>query len=156
LRSGTVFKLTLANFATDGQVSTKTKNGGWVTVPVSERLAALVATARAMRGPFGPATPIYRILGYNLRGTVLHNGAMSRRLKRAQKLAGTSGWTWHDLRRTAAHRLYEATGDLRDVRDLLGHHNLGSSLIYLAAQQKAVPSTKLALYASGNGAQNAS
>jgi integrase len=145
-----VFKLTLANFKVDGQVSTRTKNGGWVTVPVSARLAALVGAARAMRGPHTHDTPIYRILGHLVnaghKGT---NGCMSRRLKKAQKAAGTQGWTWHDLRRTAAHRLYEATGDLRDVRDLLGHHNLGSSLIYLAAPQRAVPPNKLALYASG-------
>ncbi len=113
---------------------------------MSNRLAALVETARVLGAGQPAATPVYRLLARNLRGS---NSPMARRLKRAQERAGTSGWTWHDLRRTAAHRLYEATGDIRDVRDLLGHHNLGSSLIYLAAQQVAVPRERLALYASG-------
>lgn len=38
----------------------------------------------------------------------------------------------HDLRRTAATILYEATKDLRIAQQLLGHKNLASTLEYLA------------------------
>ena len=39
--------------------------------------------------------------------------------------------TFHDLRRTAAVRMYEQTGDLRLVQALLGHRNLPSTIWYI-------------------------
>jgi site-specific recombinase XerC len=108
-----------------------------------------------MLGPHGPDTPIYRILGRVQHGTALEGGAMGRRLKAAQKRAGTGGWTWHDLRRTAARQIYAATGDLRDAKDLLGHRHLSTTLIYLHAGHAPLPSSKLALCASGNGLPDA-
>jgi integrase len=159
LRSGTAIKLTLANFMRPegGQlmVSARTKNGGWVSVPVSSRLAALVESARAL-GAGQPDASVVALLSRKVKPSRLGMNMLSVGLKKAQARAGTGGWTWHDLRRSAAHALYKATGDLRDVRDLLGHHNLGSSLVYLAAQQKPIANNKLAFYASGNEDPNAS
>ena len=37
----------------------------------------------------------------------------------------------HDLRRTTAVGMLEATGDLRDVQALLGHRSLASTISYL-------------------------
>lgn len=48
-----------------------------------------------------------------------------------QSLGITRRVTPHDLRRTAAVNMLEATGDLRDVQALLGHRSLQSTLWYL-------------------------
>jgi integrase len=155
LRSGAVFALTLRHFNLETEtVSTRTKNGAWITAPISARLRAVVAACAATTA-IDTHLPVYRLLSRNHFKNLSPQSTTAKRLKRAQKAAGTGGWTWHDLRRTAAHRLYNATGDLRDVRDLLGHGSLHSSLWYLAASRRPVPNSKLALYASGNGASNA-
>lgn len=44
----------------------------------------------------------------------------------------------HDLRRTTAVKVLQATGDLRDVQAVLGHRNLTSTLWYLDHDARAV------------------
>jgi len=51
----------------------------------------------------------------------------------------------HDLRRTMARNVYTATGDLRDVRNVLGHSRLSSTVWYLEAELSAVPASLLEL-----------
>jgi len=51
----------------------------------------------------------------------------------------------HDLRRTAAVGMLEATGDIRDVQALLGHRNLNSTLWYLDHDLRPVSRSTLEL-----------
>jgi integrase len=51
----------------------------------------------------------------------------------------------HDLRRTAAVAMLEATGDLRDVQALLGHLSLHSTVIYLDHDLRPVKRSTLEL-----------
>jgi len=55
-----------------------------------------------------------------------------------RSLGITRKLTPHDLRRTAAVHMLEATGDLRDVQALLGHRNLTSTLWYLDHDMRPV------------------
>lgn len=53
-------------------------------------------------------------------------------LTKAKQRAGVVGaWALHDLRRTAARRLYDATGDIRKVQSFLGHKMLWTTCWYL-------------------------
>lgn len=51
----------------------------------------------------------------------------------------------HDLRRTAAVRMYEHTNDARDVQALLGHRNLASTIWYLDHDLRPVSRATLEL-----------
>lgn len=53
--------------------------------------------------------------------------------------------TAHDLRRTTATRIYDATRDVRLVQALLGHGDLGSTLWYLDHHLTPVPIESLEL-----------
>ena len=39
--------------------------------------------------------------------------------------------SFHDLRRTAARQVYDATGDIRAAQHFLGHNNVATTEIYL-------------------------
>jgi integrase len=52
------------------------------------------------------------------------------------------GLTYHDLRRTVAHRAYEKTHDVRVVQSILGHQDLAHTFWYLG-QQVHSPDRKL-------------
>ncbi len=144
LRAGTIYRLTAA-CVVNGRIATSTKNGGAITMPMSARLRALAAVAidRAQT----PEQPLIHALG--IPPSAFVSSYVTRQLKDAQKRVGVTGWTWHDLRRTAAQRLYEAGGDLRTVQSLLGHKSLGATLVYLNAQRVTITGPELALFATG-------
>ena len=52
-------------------------------------------------------------------------------MKMEKKLGITKRIILHDLRRTSAVGMLEASGDIRDVQALLGHHSLQSTVLYL-------------------------
>jgi len=144
LRAGTVYRLT-TNSVIKGCVTASTKNGGAITVPMSSRLATFAALAidRAQT----TEEPLIYALG--IPPSAFVSSYVTRQLKQAQKKLGIAGWTWHDLRRTAAQRLYEGGGDLRTVQCLLGHKSLGATLMYLNAQRKTITNDDLAMFTSG-------
>ncbi len=53
--------------------------------------------------------------------------------------------TAHDLRRTTAVRVYDATRDIRLVQALLGHGDMGSTIWYLDHHMTLVPASTLEL-----------
>jgi integrase len=56
----------------------------------------------------------------------------------------------HDLRRTAAVGMLEATGDVRDVQALLGHRTLASTIWYLDHDLRPVKRATLELIKTPN------
>ena len=75
-----------------------------------------------------PDKPVIQTLG----GPESHKGVYTA-WERAKKKAGADpNLIIHDLRRTAATRVYEQTHDLRTAQQLLGHRSLSSTLLYLA------------------------
>ena len=113
-------------------------------MPMSPRLQALavVAAQRAL-----PGQPLIHALGIPASAYV--SSYATRQLRDLQKAVGSSHWGWHDLRRTAAQRLYEAGGDLRVVQSLLGHKSLNNTLVYLNAQRVVLTHGELSMFASG-------
>jgi integrase len=143
LRAGTAAKLTPANIVGE-EIVAKTKRDASIRVPMSPRLAAMVGAA--VRLSPDSTTPLIVALGLTAEWAY---SAINQRLRAAHKRAGTSGWGWHSLRRTAAQRLYRATGSLHAVQSLLGHSSIHVSLHYLNAAQIPITSTLVNLFASG-------
>jgi integrase len=116
---------------------------------MSPRLKAMVEAA--VRLAPDKYTPLIVALGMTAK---LAYDAINQRLRAAHRRAGTSGWGWHSLRRTAAQRLYRATGSLHAVQSLLGHSSIHVSLHYLNAAQIPITSTLVNLFASGEPAKD--
>lgn len=137
LRTGTVVRLTAADIAS-GNIRMRTKRGRHTNTPMTVRLAVLARRAALMAKP---GQTLVEALGLVIKRRKCAHitdaaavSAMSYR-KRLQQLRlylfPLSSWHPHDLRRTAARRLYARTGDLRAVQALLSHAGLGQSLWYL-------------------------
>jgi integrase len=131
----------------DGRIVAATKNDGQVNVPMSERLGALVLAAVAVAE--NPRQPLVCALGI-LSHTKAKNvgNTLRHRLAVHQRTVGAASWTWHDLRRTAAQRVYAATGNLQVPMSLLGHKSMLTTLKYLNAQRPTVTPEILNLFAS--------
>lgn len=68
----------------------------------------------------------------NNRVVVQGSQTIGQRWQRWKKQAGLPrGLRLHDLRRDCAHRVYAASGDVRQVQGLLGHESPVTSLRYL-------------------------
>jgi integrase/recombinase XerC len=133
LRTGEAMKLTPAAYNPDTKTITlqSTKGGKPKTLPVSARAAALLERA-AERSPHEPA--VTTLSDGKLRATRSVVGAWER-LKR--KAGVRNDLHPHDLRRTAALRLYKETHDILAVQQLLGHQTVNSTLWYLAPYEPA-------------------
>jgi integrase len=142
LRAATAYCLSAAEIS-GHQIRARTKWDGTIVVPFAGRLAEHIGAALAIAEP---GQPLVCALGAAGKST---ENVLRKRLKNAQKAAGVDTWTWHDLRRTTAQRLYKATGDLRKVQSLLGHRSLLASLHYLNAARETVSAQDLDLYGSG-------
>jgi integrase len=143
LRSGTIYRIRPCNIV-DGHFVVKTKNGQTITVPISPRLMALMAAAVAVAAT--PETPVLEVLG--LKASNFWKSVIAKRLLQYRTEANAGRWTLHDLRRTAARRLYDETGDLRVVQSLLGHSNLTASLHYLGAASRPITAAESRLLLS--------
>jgi len=75
------------------------------------------ASKRADNAPRGQLLPIER-------------EGLKSIFERAVKKAGIEDFSFHDLRHTCATRLLRATGNLRLVKDLLGHEDMATTLKY--------------------------
>jgi integrase/recombinase XerD len=101
-----------------------------VTVPVSERLAALLDTAPT----HSPTTPFYVLW----KGDAISPHGVTSAWRTLKKKAGVNSNLWiHDLRRTLAVSLYEVSKDLRVVEQMLGHQSLTSTVRYLEHRDPA-------------------
>jgi integrase len=135
MRSGTAARISPANYdPRRRELRFVTKCDEALTLPVTAEIAAILETCdhnsphpyvqqlsfrqqQAVGGQFKTNPTRYTI---NCRFRRLLNSLEIRQNLRP-----------HDLRRTAAVRMYEFTNDARDVQALLGHRNLASTIWYL-------------------------
>jgi integrase len=106
----------------------KTKGGKIRQFPVPDAIAALFAIAPEN----GQGTYIERLRG---RGP-MHRGTLRQQWNALKRKAGVRmEVNPHDLRRTAAVRVYQLTKDVMAVQALLGHDSLMSTAHYLSAHE---------------------
>jgi integrase len=113
-----------------GMIVTGTKGGQYTAVPISERLRVCLAALPPGTPPDSEARVVDLLNGQPIRKA----GTMSDRWcawKRSQGIR--AGLRLHDLRRGLARSLYETTKDARQVKVLLSHAKLSSTLWYLDA-----------------------
>lgn len=126
LRSGTAVRISPSHYDPDsGTISFTTKKQATQTIAVTEEVAAILATCQ--RCP--PATPFYAFLSVRKGGC---RTSVSLSFKHLLRRCGLDDRIRpHDLRRTAAERVYTVTKDMRDVQSLLGHKRLANTMHYL-------------------------
>lgn len=132
LRVATIMRLAPMH-CHDGHITVPTKNSAWTNVTITPSIAAALAGLTQVCAKQGEP-----ILGqFGLR----HAYQITRRLKEAQKLCGFHrAWSFHDLRRTFAHKLYAASNnDLRLVQAQMAHTSPKSTLDYLYQLQLRQP-----------------
>ncbi len=104
-------------------VSIKVKGGATRTIPVTPPIAALITST--LEGD--PDTSCVHLL----KGRTLARASIYSAWARLCRQKQIVGLTPHDLRRTTANQVLNATGDLRDVQAYLGHENLRSTAHYI-------------------------
>ena len=128
LRLGTICALTPDSLDWDAKtISGRTKRQNAFCVPMTTRLQERLSWAAAqcksrdmtLLGSYRASPKPYRI------------DAIEVQLRRAKTQARAGPWCFHDIRRTAARRLFDQTHDVRKVQRLLGHMHLRTSLWYL-------------------------
>lgn len=135
IRSGTAVRLAPEHYDnTHALLRFTTKLGERLTLPVTDEIRGLIAQCDLNHNE-----PFIR----QLHATQPQANLISTRPDRYQhtigsafralchKLGITRKLTPHDFRRTAAVRMYQETGDARDVQALLGHRSLASTVWYL-------------------------
>ena len=134
LRTYAAQSLRAENVIMDGStmwLSGRTKQGGFFHVPATERLKVEVMYAMSKARP---GETLEQALGPNRKP--LTDAYRHQVLARAQKELGFKGrWTYHDLRRTAALKVYESTGNIRLAQQFLSHRSLQATCWYLQAGQ---------------------
>lgn len=112
----------------EGRIQTRTKRGHGTNLPLTPRLAQFHAAACAMMQPDKSITEILGCKGNKQQ----RYGKLQDLVRNTQiRLNLHSRWTMHDLRRSAAHDLYNRTRDLRKVQALLCHTDLAHTAWYL-------------------------
>jgi site-specific recombinase XerD len=108
-------------------VEGRAKRGSSFEVPVTDRLRLELEYARTRAKP-GQTL----VEALSSRGQKPSRNYVGKLLRDAKKRAGVSArWTLHDLRRTAARRVYKVTGDIRKAQRFLGHVSTNATLWYL-------------------------
>jgi integrase len=130
LRSSAALNLARAQCDFDGnRVIGKTKGGTMYDLPMTARLRErLLWFCAAAQNPNERLTAVYRTGRKPLTPAGLRSEVRAAKLKAG---LGSVKWTLHDLRRTAARKLYAATGDIRKVQAMLGHKMLWTTCWYL-------------------------
>lgn len=143
LRARTALNLRPSQYdATNRSIATRTKQGRSVSVPVSPRLAALLAIAPLGEVPFVPALAGVRGISYGSARLHFVNLCADAGLPR--------GYGLHDLRRTVARNLWGATHSIGEVQSLLGHSSPKTTIQYLASAVFSVRPANLALVTGGD------
>ena len=105
----------------------RAKAGASFEVPLTERLMRELEYACTRTKP-GQTF----MAAWSRNGSELTRTNITTMMKRAKRKAGvTAKWTIHDLRRTAARRVYAETGDVNKAQRFLGHRSTHSTLWYL-------------------------
>lgn len=143
IRSGTASRLTPEHYDRNARTLTfTTKYQNRQSLPVPAELARLLDTCEKPGIPFVAQLPREdstrgRYFKYD---RPLSHQQLSNDWKRLKARAGiTRKLTLHDLRRTTAFRIYDATKDVRLVQAVLGHSNLTSTCWYLDHHLTPVP-----------------
>lgn len=129
LRTMTATKLTKANCNFDERrIVGTTKGGSKYDVPMTKRLyERLLWYCAAAEDANEPLTAIYR-----MPRQIPTEKSIRSAMREARKRIGVvATWGIHDLRRTAARKLYLQTGDIRKVQAFLGHKMLWTTCWYL-------------------------
>jgi site-specific recombinase XerC len=128
LRAGAIASLCRHNLDfKEGVMRGKTKGGANYNVPMTARVRERLLWVAAQAEPEEPlvAAISYRRGAQSVRDLDYH-------VRQAKRRAGVdSAWTLHDLRRSAARRVYERTRDVRKVQRVLSHKNLSTTMWYL-------------------------
>jgi len=130
IRSGTIRRFNAGNCNFETQTITgRTKGYTSYTVPMTQRLRSQLLIACA--GAKDQSEPL--LVQYAYHRKTYAPSALSHGLAKAKKLAGLekTPWTYHDLRRTGARKVYDATHDIRKVQAFLGHSAPMNSFWYL-------------------------
>jgi site-specific recombinase XerD len=139
LRITTALQLTPSDvdFALN-EIHTRTKGGASVNVPLTHNLRERLRWAvQATKGPQTPLSNAHR--WHSKSGAPPDKQSALAALRVAQKRAGIEAtWGFHDLRRTAARCLFEATHDIQKVQRLLSHRSLATTVWYLGNSTKVI------------------
>jgi integrase len=135
MRSGTASKIGPRNYdPRRKEVRFVTKCDEALTLPVTEEIAQILATCdHTSPNPYvlQLAFKQQKIVGGQFKTNATRYSLNCRFRRLLKTLEIRQNLRPHDLRRTAAVRMYELTHDARDVQSLLGHRNLGSTIWYL-------------------------
>lgn len=119
LRRAAIETFTSGNIDLDrGEIFGTAKNQSRYRIPMTSRLRSALVDVVYFAGK---DEPLIAVMSHNRRQvkacTILWE------LKRTQEKVTPGGmaWSMHDLRRTAARKLYDRTKDIRKVQRLLGH-----------------------------------
>lgn len=97
------------------------------TIPLNGDVSDALCTYLSSRR----AAPEVDVLFLNRDGNPLSTRSVQRLLHRYAREAGLDGLTTQALRYVYATKVYESSGDLRTVADLLGHRHLATTVRYL-------------------------
>lgn len=143
IRSGTARVLTPEHYDREARTLTfTTKYQNRQSLPVPAELAKLLDICVKPEIPFVAQLPRENSTRgkYFKYDRPLSHQQLANDWKRLKSRAGiTRKLTLHDLRRTTAFRIYDATRDVRLVQAVLGHSNLTSTCWYLDHHLTAVP-----------------
>lgn len=130
LRLTTILNVAPCNVG-DGRINIKSKGGTWTQVAVTKSIGGILQGVIPLCARHDK--PILRQLGFE------HAYQLSRRLFQVlDQLGMRKAWTFHDLRRTFAHSLYEQSHDLRVVQKQMGHTSPVHTLHYLVVERSAI------------------
>ena len=112
--------------------------GGGRTIPMHPAIRESLAALQAARGE--KAQPGWPVI-HSERGRGMSAASVAVWFHRLYRNLGLSGCSSHSGRRTfitrAAHKIVEAGGSLRDVQQLAGHANLGTTQRYIEGSTEA-------------------
>ncbi len=130
LRFSEAYRIGPDNYDADTKtIRVQTKGGKVRPFPVPDEVSKLIALCP----PDNPGTYIEK-----LNGGPIKKQSLRKRWRTLKKKAGVRDeLNPHDLRRTAAVRVYTLTKDVLAVKALLGHEDITSTATYLAPYEPA-------------------
>lgn len=149
IRSGTAIRLCPSDFdAVRGILSFSTKMDEKLSLPVTDAVRQMIDLCNLDDS----RSFVMQLFKLKNRGhvqatskTAQDYDSIRKRFNKLRASITSKRITFHDLRRTAAVRMYELTGDLRAVQALLGHRTLIATIWYLDHDLKPVSRANLEL-----------